>query len=101
MLSIGRIQDIIVPLARKYGVERVYLFGSYARNEQKNTSDVDLRIDPGDLHGLHFAGFYVDVEEQLGCKVDILTTRQLSESFLKHIQGEEILLYDRQKYSAA
>ncbi len=50
--SIKEIKDIVSPIAKKYGVERVYLFGSYARGEATDKSDLDLRIDKGGLKGL-------------------------------------------------
>ena len=95
MLSIEEIKNIVCPLAKKYEVDRVYLFGSYARGEATEKSDVDLCIDPGKLDGLEFCGFYVDLEEQLNCGIDLLTRRQLKKRFLENIQKEEILIYDR------
>ena len=94
MLSVEKIQKAIVPLAQKYGVDRVFLFGSYARGTATEKSDVDLRIDRGTLDGFRFGGFYVDVEETLNCKADILTTEQMGKAFLQHVQKEEVLLYD-------
>ena len=61
MLSIEKIKNIVCPLAKKYEVDRVYLFGSYARGEATEKSDVDLCIDPGKLDGLEFCGFYVEI----------------------------------------
>ena len=43
--TIEEIKTILEPIARKYGVERVYLFGSYARGDATENSDVDLRVD--------------------------------------------------------
>ena len=43
--TIDEIQDKIVPIAKAYGVERMSLFGSYARGEAKDDSDVDLYIE--------------------------------------------------------
>jgi hypothetical protein len=40
--TIEEIKTIVEPIARKYGVARVYLFGSYARGEVTENSDVDL-----------------------------------------------------------
>jgi hypothetical protein len=94
VLSVEKIQKAIVPLAQKYGVDRVFLFGSYARGTATEKSDVDLRIDRGTLDGFRFGGFYVDVEETLNCKADILTTEQMGKAFLQHVQKEEVLLYD-------
>ncbi|MBR0519079.1 nucleotidyltransferase domain-containing protein [bacterium] len=94
MLSVEKIKDVVCPLAKKYGVERVYLFGSYARGEATEKSDVDLRIDRGAMRGFKCGGFYADVKEGLNCNLDILTTKQLRDDFLANIKKEEILLYD-------
>lgn len=101
MLTVEKIQNVIIPLAIQYKIEKVFLFGSYARGEATEKSDIDLRIDPGEMGGMAFSSFYLDTEEQLNCHVDIVTTRQLPKSFLAHIQKEEILLYDRQEHAAA
>ena len=101
MLTIPRIKEIITPICQKYGVKAAYLFGSYARGEATEKSDVDLRIEPGNLRGMAFASLYVDMEDAIGFKVDILTTRQLPTAFLQHIKNEEILLYEQQNHAAA
>ena len=43
--SVGDLRAIIAPIAARHGVERIYLFGSYARGEATKNSDVDLRVD--------------------------------------------------------
>ena len=92
--TIEEIKNIIEPIARKYGVERVYLFGSYARGDVNKNSDIDLRIDKGSLKGFFaLCGLYTEIEEALQMKVDILTTGSLEEDFLREIQKEEVLLY--------
>ena len=65
-LSIDEIRDIVIPVARAYGVERVALFGSYARGDAKLSSDVDLHVDKGSIKGLfRLAGFQRELEEGL------------------------------------
>ena len=59
--SIEELQSIIVPLAQKYGAERIFLFGSYARGDMTNSSDIDLRIDKGSIRGLALACLLVDL----------------------------------------
>ena len=49
--SVNEIWDIVNPIASRYGIERVYLFGPYTRGEAKAESDIDLRVDTGKLHG--------------------------------------------------
>ena len=45
--DIESIRKIVSPIARKYGVKRVYLFGSYAKGLATEKSDVDLLIEKG------------------------------------------------------
>lgn len=93
--SIDELKKAIMPIARKYEVSKVYLFGSYARGENRDDSDIDLRIDKGRLKGLFaLAGFYTEVKETLNKEVDVLTTGSLDEDFLNEIKKEEILLYE-------
>ncbi|MEG1827191.1 MAG: type II toxin-antitoxin system RelB/DinJ family antitoxin [Gordonibacter sp.] len=88
-------RDSIAEIARRYGVERVWLFGSRARGDAKQGSDVDLRIDKGAIKGLELGGFVYDLEQALGVPVDVATTTSLSEDFLKTINQDEVLLYER------
>ena len=93
--SVSEIRDIVNPIASRYGIERMYLFGSYARGEAKAESDIDLRVDTGKLRGLFaLGGLYADLEERFGKKLDLLTTRSLDRRFLDSIAKEEILIYE-------
>ena len=92
--SIEELQSIIVPLAQKYGAERIFLFGSYARGDMTNSSDIDLRIDKGSIRGLALAGLLVDLEDALGIPVDLIPTTSLDTRFLESIHPDEVLLYD-------
>ncbi len=62
--SIKEIKRIAIPIAKKYGVDSLSLFGSYARGEATSESDVDFYIDKGNIKGLlDFIGFIQDLEE--------------------------------------
>lgn len=92
--TIEELRQIIAPIASKYQIAAVYLFGSYARGDNTAASDIDLRIDKGKLKGLFaLGGFYNDVIEALGVDVDIVTTGSLEEDFLKRIEKDEVPLY--------
>ena len=94
VLGIDEIQDTVKELGGRYGAERIYLFGSYARGEAVPGSDVDLRIDKGKIRGLFaLSGLRLALEEQLGTKVDLLTSDSLEHAFLDRIRTEEVLLY--------
>lgn len=92
--TIEEIKKIVTPIAASYGVEKIYLFGSYARGEATEDSDIDLRVDKGRLKGLiELGALYVDLEESLGKQLDLLATGSLDQNFLCRIAKEEILIY--------
>ena len=78
----------------KYGIAKVYLFGSFARGDYHENSDIDLRIEKGCLKGLiALGGFCEEVESALERSVDVLTTGSLEDDFLEKIKQDEVLLY--------
>lgn len=95
MKQIEEIKKIVHKRAEEYGAERVYLFGSYARGDASETSDIDLRIDRGRIKGgFALAGLLLDLEADLGTSVDLVTTGSLDAEFLNMIKEEEWLLYE-------
>ncbi len=76
-------------LKDEYGVERIALYGSYAKGAQKKTSDVDLLVDIRRPIGLDFVSLADRLEEILGRKVDLATYNHFKSSFqnprYKHI----------------
>ena len=45
MFTLDEIRERVTPVARKYGLKAVYVFGSYARNEATSDSDIDILVD--------------------------------------------------------
>lgn len=78
--TIDEIKARITPVAEKYGIPAVYLFGSYARGTATEDSDVDLLIDMTGvkLTGMFaFGGVYNDFEEALEKEIDLVTVDTL------------------------
>ena len=92
--TIHEIQEVVSKLAKEYGAERVYLFGSYARGDMTEGSDIDLRIDKGAIRGFQLGGLLADLEDALGLPVDLIPTGSLDSRFLSDIQKDEVLLYE-------
>jgi len=92
--TIDDIKRISIPVAQKYGVKKLALFGSCARGEQSLTSDVDFLIDKGRIRGLEFFGFINDLEDDLGVHVDVLTYDSLKESLIAEAIEDEVVLYE-------
>ncbi|MCD8268341.1 MAG: nucleotidyltransferase family protein [Parabacteroides sp.] len=88
---INLLRDFKMKQAAKYGILKMGVFGSVARGEQNEDSDVDVYIE-GDIKGLFaLAGIKNDLEDLLGCRVDIVRLRDRMDTFLrKRIQKEGV-----------
>ena len=95
MLDILTIKNEIEPIAKLYGVKKLYLFGSYAKGVANEKSDIDLLVEKGKpMSLLKISGMRQMVEEALKLPVDLVTTAGIEEEFQKEIAGTEILLYE-------
>ena len=101
--SVEELKQRIAPVAEKYGLREVYLFGSYARSEATEQSDVDILIDRtgSKIRGMfEMGGLYEDLRASIGKEVDLVTTQTLEQSstrqrsplFIQNIQAERIRL---------
>jgi len=94
LYSLNDIKTKVANTARRYGVKKVFLFGSYARGKENPGSDIDICIEKGNIQTLfELSGFCQDLEETLGNKVDVVTTVALSEEFKKQIEKDMVLIY--------
>ncbi len=93
--TINEIKDKTNPIAKAYGIGRMSLFGSYARGEAKDDSDIDLYIERGRLKSLiQYFAFIDELENVLNCHVDVVTTGIEDKIFLSKIMQEGVLLYE-------
>ena len=95
MLEINEIKEKVTPVAKSFGIKSVSLFGSYAKGEATEESDVDIYIEKGKLKSLiQYFSFVSELENILKCHVDVVTTGIEDREFLLSIQKEGILLYE-------
>lgn len=93
--TIEEIKERAVPIAKKHGISRMCLFGSYARGEANDDSDIDIYVNKGRMTSLiKYMDFVYDLEKDLLCHVDVVTTGIRDKDFLNNIQKEGILLYE-------
>ena len=93
--TVGQIREKTTPVAKAHGLQSVYLFGSYARGEATEQSDIDLRIvSPSVLSLFELGGLYADLEESLQKELDLVNTRGAEDDFLNRIREDEVLLYE-------
>ena len=88
--EIEEIKRKIVPLLKKNKVVRAGIFGSYARGDQKKSSDVDILIEAPKGIGFGFAGIHIELEEKLGKKVHLVTYKYIHPPLKKQILKEEV-----------
>jgi predicted nucleotidyltransferase len=78
-------------IAAMHGAMNVRVFGSVARGEARQDSDLDLLVDTGPETSSWFpAGLVLDLEEILGCKVEVVTEKGL-DPYLKERVLQEAL----------
>jgi predicted nucleotidyltransferase len=66
-------RDAILAIAAKHGVTRIRVFGSFARGEAREDSDLDLLIEAGTKRTPFFpGGLLADLEDELGHRVDLV-----------------------------
>ena len=92
--TLDEIKQIVSELAAQYGAKRSDLFGSCARGDMTDSSDIDLRIDKGSIKGFQLAGLLLDLADSLGRPVDLVPTTSLDQRFLDAIRDDEVLLYE-------
>jgi len=83
----------ILEIAEGHGARNVRLFGSVARGEATETSDLDLLIEMEPGRGLlDIVAVKQDLEELLGCKVDVVTEAAISPYLRDKVLHEAIRL---------
>ena len=83
----------ILRIAKNYGASNVRVFGSVARGQADAQSDIDLLVDmePG-RSLLNLAGLLVDLEELLGCQVDVVPEDSLRQRIKGRVLREAVPL---------
>ena len=105
--SIDEIRKIITPIAIKYNLKAVFVFGSYARGTADETSDIDLIIDTDgtDLDTLFKLGAVYDDLSNAFCKeVDLITVSSLEQPIIRQSEvgfRENILKERKNLYAVA
>lgn len=102
MLTIEQIQKAVSDYFKDKPVKRVYLFGSYARGDANESSDVDLLIDLDKNVGLQFYSWNETLERIFSQKVDLIPNAEKPEhvsnwKFIVRINKEKYLLYEKRR----
>ena len=83
----------ILAFAERHGIENVRVFGSMARGDADDTSDVDLLVSlPKGRSGLDLGGLLMDVQDLLHRRVDVISERGLHPMLRENILKEAVPL---------
>lgn len=94
MSELEKIKEKIKPVAKKYNLVYVWVFGSYAKKKQKKDSDIDIIVRTEDVAcGFKIVEVKFALEEALQKQVDIITTGSIKGSLLENENLEEVLVY--------
>lgn len=95
IFTLENINRLVKPLADKYRVKEIYLFGSYARGEADEDSDLDFLVYGGeDFKLTNILALGEELREVLKKKVDIFEIREVNQDsdFYKTIMKEKVLV---------
>ncbi|MBN2794409.1 MAG: helix-turn-helix domain-containing protein [Clostridia bacterium] len=93
--EVNQIKDALLPLTIKYDINKIILYGSYAKGEQEPLSDIDLVVY-GNIKGIKFFGLLEDVNNAFVKSVDLIHISQIehnSDIYKNVMKG--IILYER------
>ena len=77
-------------LVRRFGVQRLAVFGSYARGAQREESDVDILVEVDPSIGLQFVDLADEIEAKLGMRADVVSRRAIKPRNWEVIEKELI-----------
>jgi hypothetical protein len=92
-MELKKIQKQILPILKKHGVVHASFFGSFARNEQKKNSDVDIMVEiKKNISLFDFIGLQLELEDKIGRKVDLVEKKLLKPLIKESIDAEKIVV---------
>lgn len=97
VLGLTKIKEVLETYFKDKPVNNAYLFGSYARNEAKEESDLDLlvELDYTSKIGTLFFRMTSDLEALFARKVDLLSSEAINETIRESIFKDRVLVYER------
>ncbi len=88
---VEEIKQKILPILEKYNIKRAGLFGSYVRGDMREDSDIDILVEiEEDISLLDFVGIKIEIEENLGKKVDLVEYNTIKPLIREKIIKEQV-----------
>jgi predicted nucleotidyltransferase len=96
--SIDEIKQRLNPIFAAYPVYKATLFGSYARGEANEISDLDILTDShGEISGVQFFAMWARAEDSVEKRIDMVELVEVKKesSIFESIQRDGVTIYDR------
>ena len=94
--ELQHLKEIVAPIAERYGVERVSLFGSRARGEERPDSDYDFLVYCENIKSLlNLGGLFMDMKDAVGAEIDLVTEDSNDREFIHDIKQDEVVVYEQ------
>lgn len=99
MTDLNQIRDAVLELLGPYGVRRISVFGSVARGEEDEDSDIDILVGLEQpfrrpLSLFRFVTIEMELETRLGREVDLIADESLSPYVRPYVERDEVVLYE-------
>lgn len=89
--QIDQYRETIVPILLKNDVDKAGIFGSFARNEATEDSDIDILVHFKGRKGLFdLAGLELELEKKVRRKVEVITYNSINPLIKEHLLEEEV-----------
>ncbi|MBT1698225.1 nucleotidyltransferase family protein [Fulvivirgaceae bacterium PWU4] len=85
-----RLREHKTELQRKFPLKSLALFGSYARNEQTDTSDIDVLVEFSEPVGFEFIDLIEELERLFNHKIDLVSKKGVKSHYLPYIEDDAI-----------
>lgn len=92
-VSIQSIKKKIISILKHHGVKRAAIFGSFVRGEAKKGSDIDILVEfKGEKSLLDLVSLEIELEKEIGRKVDVLTYNSIHPLLRSQILKEKVTI---------
>lgn len=89
--AVAEIAEIVLPILKRHGISKAGIFGSCARGDMSDESDIDLLVEiTADISLLDFIGIKLEIEEALDHQVDLVEYDSIKPMLRDRILSEQV-----------
>ncbi len=85
-----KLSILLVDLRKKYPIKSFEIFGSYARGDQTDESDLDILVEFNGKIGIKFIDLAEEIEQKTGMKIDLVSWKAVKKRYFNEISKDII-----------